>query len=83
MGDSSSTVGYSVHWGITSVHAGITSVLWRVFSTVRGYLQYCGGITAVHVVVQYRGDNISTVRDSFSTVGVFSSLGNNISTRGG
>ena len=64
---------------------GITSVLWRVFSTVEGYFQYCGGITAVHVgdsfssmvdtfstveVVQYSGDNISTVGDSFSTVEV-------------
>ena len=46
------------------------------FSTVGGYLQYCGGITVVHVedsfstveVVQYSGDNISTVGDSFSTV---------------
>ena len=62
---------------------GITSVLWRVFSTVEGYLQYCGGIpsvlwgiTAVHVgYLQYCGGcsvqwggNISTVRDSFSTV---------------
>ena len=36
---------------------------------MEGYLQYCGGITAVHVgdsfstveVVQYSGDNISTV----------------------
>ena len=35
--------------GITSVLCGISSVLWRVFSTVEGYLQYCGGITAVHV----------------------------------
>ena len=48
--------------GITSVHAGdnistvgITSVLWRVFSTVEG-IQYCGGITAVDV-----GDSFSTV----------------------
>ena len=44
MGDNISTCG------------GITSVLWRVFSTVEGYLQYCGGITAVHV-----GDSFSTV----------------------
>ena len=44
---------------------GITSVLWRVFSTVEGYLQYCGGITAVHV-----GDSFSTVGDTFSTVEV-------------
>ena len=60
------------------------------------YLQYCGGITAVHVA-----DNISTVGDSFSTVevvqysgritpvqwgiasvlwNVFNTLGDNIST---
>ena len=56
MGDNISTV-------------GITSVLWRVFSTVEG-IQYCGGIpsvlwgiTAVHV-----GDSFSTVGDTFSTV---------------
>ena len=36
---------------------GITSVLWRVFSTVGGYLQYSGG-------------NISTVGDNISTVEV-------------
>ena len=57
MGDSFSTVEvvqYSE--GITSVHVGdnistvgVTSVLWRVFSTVEGYLEYCRGITAVHV----------------------------------
>ena len=34
-------------------------------STVEGYLQYSGGITAVHV-----GDNFSTVGDTFSTVEV-------------
>ena len=41
----------------------ITSVLWRAnfsivegFSTVEGYLQYCGRITAVHA-----GDSFSTV----------------------
>ena len=41
VGDSFSGRGYSVHWRITSVHAGdnistmgVTSVLWRVFSTV-------------------------------------------------
>ena len=43
MGDNISTCG-----GITSELWGITSVLWRVFSTVEG-IQYCGGITAVHV----------------------------------
>ena len=61
VGDSFSTVeGIQYIGGITLVHAGdnistvgvlwgITSVLWRVFSTLEGYLQYCGGITAVHV----------------------------------
>ena len=64
---------------------GITSVLWGDnISTVEGYLQYCGGITGVHVggmasvlwgipSVLWRlfstvVDNISTVGDSFSTV---------------
>ena len=47
--------------GITSVHVGITSVLWRVFSAVEGYLQHCG-VTVVHV------------GDSFSTVGIPSVL---------
>ena len=57
---------------------GITSVLWRdTFSTVEGYLQYCGGIPSVlwrdtfstvgGCSVQW-GDNINTVGDSFSTV---------------
>ena len=32
---------------------------------MEGYLQYCGGITAVHV-----GDSFSTVGDTFSTVEV-------------
>ena len=50
---------------ITSVLWGITLVLWRVFSTVEGYHQYCGGITAVHV-----GDSFSIVGDTFSTVEV-------------
>ena len=42
-------------WEIASVHVGIPSVVWRLFSTV--------GITSVHV-----GDNISTVEDNISTV---------------
>ena len=46
----------SVLWGITAVH------VWDSFSTVRHYLQYCGGCS-----VQW-GNNISTVGDSFSTV---------------
>ena len=73
VGDNFSTVEVVQYGGgITSVHAGddistvgITSVLWRVFSTVEGYLQYCGGTTAVHV-----GDSFSTVGDNFSTVEV-------------
>ena len=45
---------------------GVISVLWRDnIITVEGYLQYCGGITAVHV-----GDGFSTVGDTFSTVEV-------------
>ena len=53
MGDNIST-----YQGDNISTVGITSVLWRVFNTVEGYLQYCGGITEVHV------------RDSFSTVEV-------------
>ena len=56
----------SVLWRITSVQWRITSVLWRdTFSTLEGYLQYCGGITAVHL-----GDSFSTVGGTFSTVEV-------------
>ena len=47
-------------------------------STVEGYLQYCGGITAVHV-----GDSFSTVGDTFSTAEVIQYSGDNISTVGG
>ena len=82
----------SVQWGDNiSTCGGITSVLWRVFRTVEGYLQYCGGITAVHVGIA------SVLWRLFSTVGitsvqwgiasvlwrVFSTLGDNISTCGG
>ena len=72
---------------------GITSVLWRVFSTVEGWLQYCGGMASV-----LWGDNNSTVEGGFSTVGrgitvvhvgvasvlwrLFSTVGHNISTVG-
>ena len=44
----------------------------RVFSTVEGYLQYCGGDKAVHVggYLQYCGDTFSTAGDTFSTVEV-------------
>ena len=55
---------------------GITSVLWRIFSTVERYLQYSGGITAVHVGVASILWGIpsvlwrlfSTMGDNFSTV---------------
>ena len=65
---------------ITPYNVG--SVLWRLFSTLE-VVQYIGGITSVLwgiasvlwgdsfstvEVVQYSGDNISTVGDSFSTV---------------
>ena len=56
---------------VVQYSGGITSVLWRVFSTVDGYLQYCGGITAVHVggvASVLWGGSFSTVGDSFSTV---------------
>ena len=50
-GDSFSTVeGLQYIGGTTSVHVGDnistvggTLVPWRIFSTVKGYLQYCGG----------------------------------------
>ena len=63
------------------------------FSTVEGYLQYCRGITAVHVgdgfstvgvpSVLWRlfstvADNISTVGDSFSTVKSIQYIGGRI-----
>ena len=41
---------------------GMTSVLWRVFSTVEGYLQYCGGNSSTC------GGYFSTVGDNISTV---------------
>ena len=52
----------SVLWGVTAVHVEgnsstcgvIASALWDTFSTVQ--------------VVQYSGDKISTVEDSFSLV---------------
>ena len=51
---------------------GITSVLWRVFSTVEGTFSTMGGITAVHVLGSFStvGDTFSTVGDTFSTVEV-------------
>ena len=50
-GDNVSTVGDSISTVEGIQHCGgIPSVLWKdTFSTVEGYLQYCGGITAVHV----------------------------------
>ena len=71
VGDSSSTVEgiqyigeiTSVHWGDNiSTCGGITSVLWRVFSTV-GIPSVQWGITSVLWRV------FSTVGDTFSTVG--------------
>ena len=64
----------------------MTSVLWRVFSTVEGYLQYCGGITAVHV----GGGNSSTCGGIAPVLWgipsvlwrLFSTVGDNISTVG-
>ena len=54
--------GYSVHWGITSVHVGDN------ISTVGRQHQYCRGYSALWripcssvEVVQYSGDNISTL----------------------
>ena len=41
------------------------------------YLQYCGGITAVHV-----GDSFSTVGDPSVLWRLFSTVGDNISTVG-
>ena len=35
---------------------GKTSVLWRVFSTVKGYLQYSGGNISTVEVTQYSED---------------------------
>ena len=65
---------------ITSVlWADNRSVLWRVFSTVEGYLQYCGGIpsvlwrdtfSTVEGYLQYCGGITAVhVGGSFSTVG--------------
>ena len=48
---------------LTKGYRDTNVVLWRIFSTVEGYLQYYGGITSVHA-----GDNISTVGDNISTV---------------
>ena len=51
MGDNISTVGDN----ISTVGDNISTV--EGFSTVEGYLQYCGGITAIHVggKLQYCG----------------------------
>ena len=62
---------------------GITSVLWRIFSTVEGtfstvgYLQYMWEIASVRV-----GDSFSTVGDTFSTVEVYQYSVTNITTVG-
>ena len=69
---------------------GITSVLWRVFSTVGGYLQYSGGIPSVQWgdtfstvggYLQYSG-GIPSVQwgDTFSTVGGYLQYSGGISS---
>ena len=50
MGDTFSTV------EVVQYSGGITSVQWRVFSTLGDNISTCGGITSVQW-----GDNISTV----------------------
>ena len=60
-GDNISTVGYSV--------------LWRVFSTVEGYVQYCGEITAVQVGIALVLWGIPSILWR-----LFSTVGDNIST---
>ena len=49
--------------GIASVLWGIASVLWKLFSTVGDNISTCGGYH------QYYGGKLSTVENSFSTVG--------------
>ena len=49
-------------------YCGGCSVHWRLFSTLE--------------VIQYIGDNISTMGDSFSTVEVLSTVGDSFSTVG-
>ena len=44
------------------------STVGNTFSAVEGYLQYCGGMTAVHV-----GDSFSTV-DSIQYIGGIASV---------
>ena len=44
---------------------------------MEGYLQYCGGITTVHV-----GDSFSTVGEPSVLWRLFSTVGDNISTVG-
>ncbi len=41
----------------------VSVVMWRVFSTVEGCHQYCGGFSVLW------SDAISTVRDTISIVG--------------
>ena len=55
-GSFSTVEGYLQYCGGCSVHWGIASVLWRVFSTLGDNISTCGGITSVQW-----GDNISTV----------------------
>ena len=55
----------SVQWGITSVDTGDNISTVAIHQYHGGYLQYCGGITAVHL-----GDSLSVGGDTFSTVEV-------------
>ena len=53
------------------------AVLWGVFSTVGGYLEYRGGCSVPW------GDHDKCGGDIMSTVGVFSTVGDIMSTMGG
>ena len=70
VGDNVSTVGDNISTveGIQYC-GGIPSVLWRdTFSTVGGYSSTCEYMGVLWKLFSTVGDNISTVRDSFSTV---------------
>ena len=67
---------HSVQWGDDIAIVGITSVLWRVFSTLGDNISTCGGNSVqwgvnISIVkgIQYNGGIFSTVEDTFSTMG--------------
>ena len=74
----------SVQWGDDIAIVGITSVLWRVFSTLGDNISTCGGNISTVVVnisivkgiqynrgyLQYSGGSFSTVGDNISNVEV-------------